>query len=595
MMWVRVVIGTLVGETRAVWRWRGRVLVALGVLVALAGLAVTNWLAVQDGIHGWQTGDWERLDAAAFLPWPFLFLLFVLIFGFFVTRRTSRGLTEQFRELVASNDMRVGAPAVFQPSPLTPHEMATGAQTFQRLVAGEGWPPRRAANMWFIVATQLAVQFMMFFSNLHRALGTVDFFGIPVWSVWFFLLTFFLPMCVLLVTFVIFGVQLVRRPRMSVTADEHGLRWRGSTRAPEQQMSWEAVRSFSIVVFQDGQSPRNTFLVDGGGDAVLAWALSSRSGSDEYSEAWQLARQIVTRSGHVLRDLAPLAMSLVTTSADPARLRAIGAPESLIGGVTATKRQRRRTLFAAVPLGVGLVATLLFGLFSMGYVHYYQDRYFAGLVAKIHAGKQLYHNTLTTGGDGWLTVEPTAGGDGMSLGTVDGAYQISAPAGKIAEWTILPDFGDMAVEATVRLSGLATDYSGAGLIVHAASPSSEVVFYVNPFNGRWSLAHYVYDAAHPDTSWHNLDNGRSSAIHRGAGAENTLLALARGDMIVLYINGHFVGSYSAQDRFNENSFDAPPLIHTGSVGVYDNDGANVARFNDFTVYAIKSPPSLAYA
>ncbi len=205
MMWVQIVIGMLVGETRAVWRWRGRLLVALGVLVALAGLAATGWLAVQDGIHGWQTGDWERLDGAVFLPWPFLFLLFFLSLGFVITRRMPHGLTEQFRELVASNDMRVSFPAVFQPSALAPHEDAAGAQTFQRLAAAESWPQRRLANMWAIVATQ----FMMFFSNLHGALGTVDFFGISVESVWFFLLTFFLPMCVVLVSFAIWGVQLV--------------------------------------------------------------------------------------------------------------------------------------------------------------------------------------------------------------------------------------------------------------------------------------------------------------------------------------------------------------------------------------------------
>ncbi len=589
MMWVQIVIGMLVGETRAVRRWRGRVLVALGVLVALVGLAVTGWLIVQDGIHGWQTGDWERLDAAVFLPWPFLFLLFILSMGFVVTRRTPRKLTEQLRELVASNDMRASFPAVFQPSTLAPQEVAAGAQTFQRLAAAESWPQRRPAVIWLNVA----VQFMLFFSNLDRALGTV----IPVTSVWSFL-SFVLPMCVMLVFFAIAVVQLVRRPRMRVTADEHGLRWQRSKRAPEQQMSWDAVRSFSFVVFQDGQSPRTTFLVDGGGNTLLAWSLSARSGSDEYSEAWQLARQIVTRSGHVLRDLAPLAASLVTTNAKPARLRAIGAPEQLIASITATKRRQRRTLFAIVPLGVGLAATLFVGFFSIGYAHYYQERYFAGLVPKIHAGPQLYRNALTTSGDGWLTLEPTAGGDQMSLGIVDGAYQVSASEGHVAQWTISPDYGDMAVEVTVRLSGQATDHSGAGLIAHSASAGAdEVVFYVNPFNGSWSLAHYVYNAAHPDTSWHDLASGRSTAIHRGVGAGNTLLALARGDMIVLYINGRFVGSYSAQDRLSDNYFENLnlPLVHTGSVGVYDNDGANVARFNDFTVYAIKSPPSLDYA
>ncbi|HEX8034500.1 MAG TPA: hypothetical protein VF510_11665, partial [Ktedonobacterales bacterium] len=176
------------------------------------------------------------------------------------------------------------------------------------------------------------------------------------------------------------------------------------------------------------------------------------------------------------------------------------------------------------------------------------------------------------------------------------AYQMSAPKGHTAEWTISPVFGDMAVEALVRLSGSATDYSSAGLIVHSNyAGTNMVVFHVNPFHGSWSLDHYVYNMADADHSWHALDDGVSTALRTGDGAENALLALARGDVILLYVNGHLVSAYSTQDHFNDNNFDAPPLIRNGYVGVYDNDGANVARFNDFTVYAIKSPPSLDYA
>lgn len=600
MVWVQIVLGMLVGEApEETWRRRRRWIVgALVVLVALLGLAGAGWLVVQGGIHGWQTGDWERLDAALFLLWPFVFMLVFLPLAIVVRPKTPPWLTQQFRDLVASSDARVSFPAVFQPAPLQPHEVATGAHTFQRLVAAESWPQRRLSVLWPVMATQ----YITVVSNLHRALGTVDFFGIPITSVWYFLLTFFLPMCVVVVVIIVFGVQLVRRPRMNITADEQGLTWQRSKRAPTQRMSWDAVRSFSVLVYNDtsGLSSRRTaFLVDGG-DAQLAWALYSRalfsgSGPDEYGEAWQLSRQIVTRSGHMLRDLAPLAMSLATTGAKPDRLRAIGAPEPLIGGITATKRRTRRSLFVVVPLAVGLLALLFVSVPGMGYARYRQQHYFAGLVANIHAGKQLYHNALTASDDDneWPALSP---GVATSQGIVAGAYQMSAQKGNFATWTLSPFFQDMAVEVTTRLSGPAMNTSGAGLIVRANHSENDlVVFTVDPFTGSWSLAHYVYNFVNADKDWHTLDDGTSMAIHRGDGVENTLLALARGDVILLYINGQLVTAYSAQDHFNEHNYDAPPMIDSGYVGVYDNNGANVARFNDFTVYAIKSPPSLDYA
>ncbi|MGZ6392384.1 MAG: hypothetical protein ACXWQZ_24355, partial [Ktedonobacterales bacterium] len=306
--------------------------------------------------------------------------------------------------------------------------------------------------------------------------------------------------------------------------------------------------------------------------------------------------QIVTYSGQLLRDLTPLAMSLRTTSAKPARLRAIGAPEPLIAAMTVAKRRFYRIWLVGVPLMVGLFAVLFVSLLGNHFAQSYQQHYFAGLVPKIHAGKQLYHNALTADDSDWLTLPPSVADDQMSLGVVDGAYQMSAPKGHTAYWTISPVFRDMAVEVTMRLSGSATDSSGAGLVLRSTyAVGNMVVFYVDPFDGSWSLAHYVDNGVNSDSSWHTLDDGTSNAIVRGDGAENTLLALARGDVIVLYINGHFVASYSAQDHLNDNNYDAPPMIYSGYVGVYDNEGSNVARFNDFTVYAITSPPSLEYA
>ncbi|MGZ3679776.1 MAG: hypothetical protein ACXWQR_14660 [Ktedonobacterales bacterium] len=599
MMWVQVVLGLLVGEgpeeTRQ--RRRGRVVVVVVVgLIALLGLAGTGWVVAQASMYGWQTGDWDRLWAAGFLPYPFLFALFLLPLVLLALNIAPSSFTQPLRELVASGDMRVSYPGVIQPQPLLPQEVALGAQNFQRLRVTEGQTTYRR---FFGMAPGLVVAAMAALENLPHALG----WNSTDWASWLFLPMLLGGLGLMIGVMIWQFIWLIRlaagpRTRLSITTDEQGVRWQRGKRGHTQRMDWHAVRSFSVMVYEDtsGLSSRcSTFLVDGG-DALLAWTLYSGSGPDEYGESWQLSRQIVTHSGQLLRDLTPLTASLRVTRAKPNRLRAIGAPEPLITATVAAKRRLRRIWLIGVPLLIVLMAVLFAPPVSSGIVRDHQKQYFAGLVPKIHAGKQLYHNALTADDSEWLTLTPGVADDQMSLGVVDGAYQMSAPKGQFADWTISPVFRDMAVEVTMRLSGPATDSSGAGLVLRSTyAVGNMVVFYVDPFDGSWSLAHYVDNGVNSDSSWHTLNDGTSSAIVRGDGAENTLLALARGDVIVLYINGHFVASYSAQDHLNDNNYDAPPMIYSGYVGVYDNEGSDMARFNDFTVYAITSPPSLEYA
>lgn len=596
MMWVQVVLGLLVGETaeQTRQRRRGRVVVALLGPVALLGLAGAGWVVAQAGMYGWQTGDWERLRAAAFLSYPFLFAMFLLPLVLLALNIAPSSFTQPLRELVASADMRVSYPGVIQPQPLLPQEVALGAQNFQRLRVTEGQTTHRR---FFGMAPGLVVTAMSALENLPQAFG----FAYADWISWYLLLVLLGGMGLFFGIFVWMIRQISGpRARLTITAGEQGLTWQHGKRGRTQRMDWHAVRSFSVMVYEDlsGFSLRRiTYLVDGG-DEVLAWTLYSGSGPDEHSESWQLARQIVTRGGHLLRDFTPLAASLRVTKAKPNRLRAIGAPEPLIATIAATKRRFRRIWLVGVPLLIVLMAVLFAPLVSSGIARDHQQHYFARLVPKIHAGKQLYHNALTASDSDneWPTLSLGVAPDQTSFGIVDGAYQMSGPKGKFVDRTISQEFGDMAVEVTMRLSGPRTGFSGAGLIVRSNhSENDMVVFYVDPLSRSWALAHYVYNFVNPDKDWHTLDDGASSAIHTGDGAENTLLALARGDVILLYINGHLVTSYSAQDHFNDNNFDAPQMIDSGYVGVYDNDGANVARFNDFTVYAIKSPPSLDYA
>lgn len=600
MMWVQMVLRALVGDAREETQRKRRVrlFVALFGLVTLLGLAGTGWVIAQAGIHGWQTEDWDRLSSASFLPFPCVFAVVILPLILVALNITISDFAQPLRELVASGDMRLSYPGMVQPLPLAPQEIAVGGQTFQRLRVAEGGLGYQRV---FGVVPGLIVMSMLALENLPSALGTEGASGNSIWPIWFVPVAFLTGMVAIVGAMVVmiraaFGAHT----RLSITADEHGLTWRRGKRGITHQIGWHAVRSFSVMAYQDTSGfslKRTAFLVDGG-DAQLAWTLYSSSGQDEHGESWQLSRHIVTRSGHVLRDLTPLSASLVMTSAKPARLRSIGAPEPLIEGVAAARRRFRRYWFTSVPLFFGAVAIMTVSFIGSYSIRDYQKQYFAGLVSKIDAEKPLYHNALMADDGEWQTLPPSEANDHMSLGIVDGAYQMSAPKDQTAQWTISPVYGDVAVEVTVKLAKPAATDSGAGLILRSDYPKSDfVVFFVSPDNGSWSLDHYHYVdiSVNPDKSWHSLDDGYSSFIHRGDGAANTLLALTRGDVILLYINGHFIASYSAQNRYNDNYYYGnPPLLHDGYVGVYDNQGATVVRFNDFSVYPVKSPPSLEY-
>ena len=57
---------------------RRRRWLALGVaalVVDVAGLVGSIWLIAQTIVYGWQTSDWDRLEAASSLPLPFLLVI----------------------------------------------------------------------------------------------------------------------------------------------------------------------------------------------------------------------------------------------------------------------------------------------------------------------------------------------------------------------------------------------------------------------------------------------------------------------------------------------------------------------------------------
>lgn len=427
------------------------------------------------------------------------------------------------------------------------------------------------------------------------------------------------------------------RPR-PVEVDSPGIRW--AHRADQSPLPWGDIRAFYTVSVLSslGEWPGRRIYVLDSGDQVIAWQRSDSRFDRTLAASHQLVGLTVAHTGLPLRDLT-LAFDRATeprpndssrsASAIRARLlaqhgdarrrgldaRAETRLTALIGklappdsadaeGVSAAVRQALEGvgLHAALPesaAGRGcmllLAAVVAFALLagtSWG-AQQAQARYLASLPAQIHAETPLYADSLAAPDGTWLVSGATAGG----VRYQDQSYRLTGTAGNpVTAWTPAT-YGDVAVQVTARQLG-GTQEDGIGLIVRAKAAGDDyVAFVISPTDGGWTLWQYHPVDANPDDDWHYLGGGDSSAIRQGYDATNTLLAIARGQSYVLYVNGVFVGAATDGDP---DVYGEGPTVGTmttprqGYAGVYLADGVTTGVFTDFAVYPVRPPTSLWY-
>lgn len=565
-------------------RWRLSGVVAV-TLAGLAGFAIVWWVAVQAALYGWQTTNWDPSQTAE-LALPFLgFTVLALpILSLFRLPLGSREI-RRILDAIAVGDQRVVALVTPQPEPLPSPELAPGPESFRRLRALPSWSEDRNFLPLLLILVQpsgFAFQFLQ--SAFDEGLA-VSLFGVPIRNVIAGVAVLSIASYLLALILLIPGSG-----RWRVTADDFGMTWqRKRSRRGQAHVPWGSVRSFFA---HESYSPFRTTYVLTTDNAVLGWALTSNSKADENAESERLVRLIVTHTRLPLRYLSLRAPSAAQAQEQVALPHGPGLETDLLADLARMQRRPIRRVLRGLAVTLPLALLIFFGTQgASSRLQGYQQTYFVRLPAQIHAETPLFQDPLSYDDGNWLVEKPSASDNEASYAFVDGAYQLTGRTGQFVDSPIAPVYSDAAVEVTARQIGQApqSGHDGVGLVVRLDGDQGMVAFYVSPTDGSWTLAHYRYNADNPDYSWEYMGYGTSSAIQRGDEAVNRLLVLMRGSTFLLYVNDHFIDSFT--DRYHE----IHNLLSAGQIGVYLNEGATIAIFSDFAVYPVQSPPSLSYA
>jgi hypothetical protein len=588
----RVLVGALAGEQPGMARaWRRqtmRLWIFLGVGIVL--LLGTGWIIWQAGNYGWQTGDWERISGALLAPIVVVFLIGAALFLFSLRVPHSNAVAAPIRDLLARNDDALAPVVMVPPAPALPTGAGITLTRLRRLYIAPSW--------WSI---EIRLWPLFFVACFAIVINIPSVFGIDDPDI----ATLFSVMGCLFI-----GTQLVAtiisavvtsqytqslRQRLVIRADATGISWQlaGRRQRERYHAQWSAVRSFSFVDYNSAtniydSSPTRAFLVDAG-EQQLAWAMTPRSQQDEYIEADRLTRLIVAQTGKPLRDLnyARSQLEYAAPSGQffwPRNL----IPAATLAALVEYQQRTFRRLLWLIPVVPVFVALFVESFLLPGQLAARQQDYFAGLAPQIARAHILYHDALTAP-DGEWPVGPSQQFSG-------GAYQLTAPTkqGASVNAALLPQtFQNVAVAVTVRGS-----LSGDIGLVLRANGSNMLMFTINLGSDSWNLEQFD-GATITSLDWQE-NNQFTATLHTGANDTNRLLALIRGSVILLYINGQLVDFFPGSSTPIESIAFSPPVYEpslvttAGEVGFFVADSGNTASFSDFTVYAVTAPPALNY-
>ena len=197
--------------------------------------------------------------------------------------------------------------------------------------------------------------------------------------------------------------------------------------------------------------------------------------------------------------------------------------------------------------------------------------------ARATATAPLFIDPLTSNTNGWME-------DGTYSYFQNGQYYLHNPdpAQTFNAYYEQQTFSDFRAQITVTADTNADPNSSVpfayGLVLRAdpTTPSNKYVFFVSP-NGAYDFAHHDENAFFNDNGWNDLIPvpwSKSSAIHTGKGATNTLMVLAVGNTFTLFINGQQVASV--------NDSSAGPA--SGWIGVMVEGADMEASFSNLRVY-----------
>lgn len=285
---------------------------------------------------------------------------------------------------------------------------------------------------------------------------------------------------------------------------------------------------------------------------------------------------------------APAALS----SGGPALLTNDLAQPSAPARTLAAPRAQRPLAGRLIALGsILLLIALLAGIGVFGYRTYKtnQAETRAAATAGAHANATatavaqaratatapLFIDPLTSNTNGWME-------DGTYSYFQNGQYYLHNPdpAQTFNAYYEQQTFSDFRVQITVTADTNADPNSPVpfayGLVLRAdpTTPSNKYVFFVSP-NGTYDFA--SHDAnGFQNNGWTDLVDPwvKSSAIHTGKGAANTLMVLAVGNTFTLFINGQQIVNFT-------NDYGG---TSSGWIGVMVEGADMEASFSNLRVY-----------
>jgi hypothetical protein len=574
---------------------RRRRLLSVGwwLLVAAfaCGFGMLLYMSVQDLADAWRTGDplqwhffWQgALDLLRMSPLAIL----SRIHGLWALTRPQQDVLAIRQQVAEGNDERapiVADQPLVLPDNVFSHEYEIGPLSRPR--SGRREAATTGATILIVVSVILAL-----FSVIPLLIPGSDTVG-RIISLVFVTITFALAL----------GAARAHRiaralgQDIHVLADEHGLRWRRlAARNRFREIPWSQARAFVTLRFQRpiDLSPCHVFVLESPG-AVLAWEITDRSTADQRAAHERLSRLIAARTHLPLRGLtSPVEAALSPEKQEepkPALTFPLAPPgsnpvQAVELPITIVERNDPAARAARRSVRLGFLLTTVFTLpvlvlYGAGWgLQQYQPQYYSGLVARVHAEKPLYHDALSQDDGQWLVQEPSALNDYEHYFYTGGAYHL---IGTHSDWFMFAYsaysyVSDAAVEVTVSAAHQTND-DGLGLMLHTEGSSSNdfEVFEIDT-HGNWTLwrHHYVNGTSNHDWTW--IAGDYTQAAHQGAGARNRLLVIQRGSQFLLYVNEHFVGSYSD-----------PATPRYGCMGIYVDMSTTEGIFSDFTVYPAPS-------
>jgi hypothetical protein len=364
-------------------------------------------------------------------------------------------------------------------------------------------------------------------------------------------------------------------------ADADGLRWRRGWHW--ERLPWSDVRALGVYSTHPQNKAPLIYLI-ASEQRLIAWI------NPRYEAPWnrhttkRMLSLAMAYTNLPLRNLTPLGHG-GQTAARAGNAVALHAPVPISAETDVSTHPTRRSLATAVTLCFGLAVLILAPIATETLLEQrLWPAYLASLPQTIAQQQPIFTDALRVPDGRWPAYSANFGNPTTYTYSAMG-YTISGDGAAYAPALLPTTYGAVAIQVTVHnlgrpgyRGGSPFPVLGAGIVMRADTEFGGYIHYCAfeiDGTGKWGDT---------DAYQSGAGNGYSPDIQTGPGNVNTLFVIARGLMHSMYVNGHYLGTFT-------DEFGCPPV---GQIGLVNDSGnANVA-FTDFKVWSVTAPPAFMY-